>query len=338
MILAKCRKKDSPYKEATPSVVCGGDVLSHPKGKGEMKAKRAHVMWIPASGTAKVRSALMNPVYLRIALILVLVCVAAVPVLEHGVLSLADRVADLEAKKEALNVEIGRLQYIRRELAQIASKEDQLKEYFGMARFRSLKQVIGGSGGRSLEAIVDEGQPLRKAPEPHPRATVPKMVLPEELRTMEQNYEVFGELMMRQATAWEETPSILPVEVEHPTISSGFGWRKNPFTNKREFHAGIDVIGRTGTRVIAPASGVVIQRGHDRWLGNYLVLQHKSSLKTLYGHLSEISVNKGDSVVRGDTLGAVGNTGLSTSSHLHYSVVENDRAVDPMQYILDFKG
>ena len=303
-----------------------------------MKANRAHVVWIPTTGAGKVRTTLLSPIYLRIALFLVLVCVSAVPVLEYGVLSLADRIAELEARKEKLNTEIGKLQYIRRELAQITSKEEQLKEYFGMARFRSLKQVLGGTGGQPIDRIVKEEEHLRKTPDPHPHVTVPKMVLPERLKAMEQNYDVFGELMVRQAAAWEETPSILPVDVERPAISSGFGWRKNPFTNKREFHAGIDIIGRTGTRVIAPASGVVIKQGRDRWLGNYLVVRHKSNLKTLYGHLSEASVDEGDSVVRGDTLGAVGNTGLSTSSHLHYSVVENDRAVDPMQYILDFKG
>jgi len=295
------------------------------------------MVWIP-TGAGKVRTTVLNPIYLRVALFLVLVCVAAVPVLEHGVLSLAERVAALEEKKMKLNAEIGKLQYIRRELVQISNKEDQLKEYFGLSRFRSLKQVLGGTGGETLDRIMKEAVPRNEAPEPRPHATVPKMVLPEKLKDMKQNYEAFGELMVRQATAWEQTPSILPVDIERPTISSGFGWRKNPFTNKQEFHAGIDIIGRTGTRVIAPAGGVVIQQGHDRWLGNYLVVQHKSNLKTLYGHLREASVTEGDSVVRGDTLGMVGNTGLSTSSHLHYSVLENNRAVDPIQYILDFKG
>jgi murein DD-endopeptidase MepM/ murein hydrolase activator NlpD len=303
-----------------------------------MKVKRGHMVWIPTTGSGKVRSTLLNPIYVRIALFLVLICIAAVPVLEHGVLSLVDRIAELEARRAELNVEIGKLQYIRRELAQISSKEDQLKEYFGMSRFQSLKQVLGGTGGQPLNRIVKGEGPFCEAPEPRPHATVPKMVLPEKLKTMEQNYEAFGELMVQQAAAWEQTPSILPVDIKRPTISSGFGWRKNPFTNKQEFHAGVDIIGRTGSRVIAPANGVVIQQGHDRWLGNYLVLQHKTNLKTLYGHLREASVSKGASVKRGDTLGTVGNTGLSTSSHLHYSVVENDRAVDPMQYILDYKG
>lgn len=303
-----------------------------------MKANRAHVVWIPTTGSGKVRKTLLNPIYPRIALFLVLVCVAAVPLLEKGVLSLAERIAQLEAKKAELNAEIGRLQYVRRELAQISSKEEQLKEYFGMARFQSLKQVLGGTGGQPIDRIVSGKQRVRKTPEPHPQTTVPNMVLPEKLKTMEENYDAFGELMIRQAAAWEETPSILPVDVERPTISSGFGWRKNPFTNKREFHAGIDIIGATGTRVIASAGGVVIRQDRDRWLGNYVVVQHGSDFKTLYGHLSKTSVKEGDAVVRGDTLGAVGNTGLSTSSHLHYSVVQDDRAVDPMRFILDFKG
>jgi murein DD-endopeptidase MepM/ murein hydrolase activator NlpD len=144
--------------------------------------------------------------------------------------------------------------------------------------------------------------------------------------------------MVRQAEAWDTTPSILPVELKNPVISSGFGWRKSPFTNKREFHAGIDIIGRTGTPVVAPAAGVVINAGQDRWLGKYLVLQHSEELKTIYGHLHEVSVSKGGRVRRGDLIGRVGNTGLSTSSHLHYSVLERNRAVNPMQYILEVSG
>jgi len=287
---------------------------------------RSHVLWIPRHGSGKVRSFLLRPGYLRVLLAVVLLCLASIPVLESGVLSLAERIGALEEARGELQEEISRLEYVKRELARITEKEQRLKDYFGMARFRSLEQVVGGGPDRP-EDLVEKAA----------GAAAPSG-LPGRLETLAGNLEAFGDLMIRQAAAWNETPSIIPVDLKDPVISSPFGWRKSPFTNKREFHAGIDVIGRTGTAVVAPATGAVINLGYDRWLGNYIVLQHSDELKTIYGHLDEVSVRKGDRVGRGDVIGRVGNTGLSTSSHLHYSVLERNRAVNPMQYILDVSG
>jgi len=299
---------------------------------------RSHVLWIPRHGSGKVRSFLLQPGYLRVLLAVVLLSLASIPVLESGVLSLAEKIAQLEEARGELQEEITRLEYVKRELARITEKEQRLKDYFGMARFRSLEQVAGG-GPEQPEALLEKatGASAGGIRGKERDASAPAG-LPGRLETLAGNFEAFGDLMIRQAAAWEETPSILPVDLEDPVISSPFGWRKNPFTNKREFHAGIDIIGRTGTGVVAPAAGAVITRGYDRWLGNYVVLQHSDDLKTLYGHLHEVSVDRGDRVGRGDVIGRVGNTGLSTSSHLHYSVLERNRAVNPMQYILDVSG
>lgn len=281
---------------------------------------RSHVLWIPQEGTRKVRSCLLRPEYLRVLVAVLVLGIVSIPVLESGLISLTQKVAELENTRAGLQDEIARLEYVKRELAHITEKEQRLKEYFGMARFRSLKQVVGGGSGGSAAGQASPAD------------------LPGRLETLAGNLEAFGDLMVRQAKAWEETPSIIPVEQDKPVISSGFGWRESPFTSKREFHAGIDIIGRTGTPVVAPAAGTVINHGHDRWLGNYLVLQHGGDLKTIYGHLHEVSVSRGEHVQRGQRIGLLGNTGLSTSSHLHYSVVEGERAVNPMQYILDATG
>jgi murein DD-endopeptidase MepM/ murein hydrolase activator NlpD len=296
---------------------------------------RSHVLWIPRQGSGKVRSFLLGPVYLRVLLAVVLLALASIPVLELGVLSLAERVVELEETRGKLQEEISRLEYVKRELARVTEKEQKLKDYFGMARFRSLEQVVGGGPGQP-GTLVAKALPRGRASGKEDRSAPDS--LPERLETLAGNFEAFGNLMVRQAEAWDTTPSILPVELKNPVISSGFGWRKSPFTNKREFHAGIDIIGRTGTPVVAPAAGVVINAGQDRWLGKYLVLQHSEELKTIYGHLHEVSVSKGGRVRRGDLIGRVGNTGLSTSSHLHYSVLERNRAVNPMQYILEVSG
>jgi murein DD-endopeptidase MepM/ murein hydrolase activator NlpD len=280
----------------------------------------------------------VHPGFLRALLGLVTVCLLSVPLLEWGILSLKDEIRELEGTKEALSSEIVRLEYVKKELVRIAEKEEDLKAYFGMSRFHSLKQAMGGAKGGPLELDLDATEVKKGLAANALVSGVPKAILREQFRTMHENFDTLGDLMALQSEAWEQTPSIVPVTLEEPRISSGFGWRKNPFTNKREFHAGIDIIGRTGETVIAPACGVVTKHGYDRWLGKYLVLQHTDAIKTIYGHLSKVSVKKGDRIQRGDPIGLIGNTGLSTSSHLHYSVVENGRVVDPMQYMLDLKG
>ena len=73
-------------------------------------------------------------------------------------------------------------------------------------------------------------------------------------------------------------------------------------------------------------------------MGNYLVIEHTSKIKTIYGHLEKIVVAENSRVERGQFIGVMGNTGMSTSRHLHYSVVDGNRAVDPMQYVLDARG
>jgi len=128
------------------------------------------------------------------------------------------------------------------------------------------------------------------------------------------------------------TPSIWPTK---GWLTSRFGPRVSPFTNHRQFHAGIDISTAMGTAVVAPASGKVVFAGRKRLLGNTVVIDHGNGLRTTYGHNSKLHVRKGEHVERGDLISSVGSTGLSTGPHLHYSVALNGRAVNPLDYILD---
>jgi len=204
-----------------------------------------------------------------------------------------------------------------------------LRSHFGMEKFRSLDQIIGGGGELHIKLPRVNFNPDKKTKD---------MPLPSKLRVLTSNYDVIHQLTNKQEEAWKNTPSIIPLNYKEPRISSGFGWRKNPFTNSLEFHSGIDIIGPNGTKIIAPAVGIVIRKGYDQWLGNYLVLQHANELKTIYGHLKKVMVEERDQVKRGDPVALLGNTGMSTSHHLHYTVIKNNRAVDPMQYILNMNG
>lgn len=112
-------------------------------------------------------------------------------------------------------------------------------------------------------------------------------------------------------------------------ISSYYGWRTSPFTGSRQFHSGLDISAPEGTPVRAPMAGRVQATGYDANSGNYIVIAHHGGYKTLYAHLSVIRVKVGEYVKLGDRIGDVGSTGLSTGSHLHFTVYKNGVTVNP---------
>ncbi len=135
-----------------------------------------------------------------------------------------------------------------------------------------------------------------------------------------------------QSARLSSTPSISPAK---GWITSAFGYRSSPFTGGREFHRGLDIAGRLGTPVYAPADGVVRFAGERRALGNSVSLKHGYGVESLYGHMNEITVKRGQKVARGEQIGTLGSTGRSTGPHLHYQVQVNGVPVNPRNYILD---
>lgn len=136
----------------------------------------------------------------------------------------------------------------------------------------------------------------------------------------------------RQAVQISSTPAIRPVE---GILTSGFGYRTDPFTKRRAFHRGLDFIAPPGQDVVATADGVVTLAGRAQGLGVAVYLSHGFGVSSRYGHLSRLAVKAGDRVKRGDVIGYVGNTGRSTGYHLHYEVHLDGKAANPLGYILD---
>ena len=121
---------------------------------------------------------------------------------------------------------------------------------------------------------------------------------------------------------------------EYSRISSGFGERKHPILGIEHFHRGVDMAAAEGTPVRATAAGVVTYaRFNENGYGNFVKINHKNGYKTAYAHLSSIRVACGDRVGKGDVVGYVGSTGLSTGPHLHYEVYYEDRLMDPSDFL-----
>jgi len=116
-------------------------------------------------------------------------------------------------------------------------------------------------------------------------------------------------------------------------LTSGFGVRVDPVTSERTMHRGVDIATAPGAPVVAPSDGVVLYAGMDGVYGKLLVLDHGYGVRTRYGHLAEIAVERGQSVKRGAAIAMVGNTGRSTGPHLHYEVQVDGIAENPSQFV-----
>lgn len=127
-------------------------------------------------------------------------------------------------------------------------------------------------------------------------------------------------------------PSVLPIHMKDYTMSSGYGYRRDPIYGTAKFHEGLDFAAATGTPVFATADAKVEVAERKGGYGNCIDLDHGYNYKTRYAHLSQILVRPGQEVKRGEMIGKVGSTGKSTGSHLHYEVLFKGEPQNPVNY------
>ena len=134
-------------------------------------------------------------------------------------------------------------------------------------------------------------------------------------------------------------PSIKPVRSDKLARSlkllSGFGYRIHPVYKVPKMHAGIDFTAPRGTPIQATGNGKIVKAGNGQGYGKRVMIDHGYGYKTLYGHMDRIDVKVGDVVKRGQAIGIVGSTGVSTAPHCHYEVHYKNRKIDPIQFVTD---
>ena len=135
-----------------------------------------------------------------------------------------------------------------------------------------------------------------------------------------------------QKSFLQSTPSVWPTR---GWVTSGFGYRKSPFTGLREKHEGWDIGARSGSAVRATADGMITVAGRERGYGKLIEIDHGYGVVTRYGHNSKNLIRVGSKVKRGQIVALVGNTGRSTGPHLHYEVIVNGVPANPKNYILE---
>jgi murein DD-endopeptidase MepM/ murein hydrolase activator NlpD len=132
-------------------------------------------------------------------------------------------------------------------------------------------------------------------------------------------------------------PAIQPIaNKDLERTASGWGYRIHPIYKIKKFHYGIDFTAPTGTEIYVTGDGVVEQiESSHRGYGNSVIVNHGFGIKTLYAHMDRFNIKQGQKVKRGDVIGFVGNSGLSTAPHLHYEVLRTGEKVNPINYFFN---
>lgn len=147
------------------------------------------------------------------------------------------------------------------------------------------------------------------------------------------SYDEISKLVKNKSKMLAHMPAIQPISNKDLTrLTSGFGIRIHPIYKVGQFHPGIDFAAPQGTPIYATGDGVVEKAQYEAGFGNHVVINHGYSYKTLYGHMIKFIVKKGQKVKRGQCIGYVGSTGLSTAPHVHYEVIYKKEQVNPVYF------
>jgi murein DD-endopeptidase MepM/ murein hydrolase activator NlpD len=131
-----------------------------------------------------------------------------------------------------------------------------------------------------------------------------------------------------------EIPCILPLKVrENNRITSFYGKRIHPVNGYSDFHQAIDIAAKEFEDVFSTAKGMVVVSDYDKYLGEYIIIEHPNGYQTIYGHISVRCVDVGEILNIGQRIGLVGRTGRATGFHLHYGIKKNGQYVNPLPYL-----
>lgn len=153
-----------------------------------------------------------------------------------------------------------------------------------------------------------------------------------QLYVQSKSFDEVWKLAKNKSQMMSSIPAIVPIRNGANNIVSGFGRRFHPLLKTLHFHTGIDITSPKGTPIYAAGDGVVVEIKGMSGYGNVVVLDHGWGYQTLYAHMSKKAVKPGQKVKRGECIGYVGSTGMSTAPHLHYEVIKGGTKVNPINF------
>lgn len=234
----------------------------------------------------------------------------------------------LQLQYDVLNRKMGQVETVLKDLE---DRDDNIYRTIFEAEPVPKAMRYGGSGGSNKYGEFenyDNSELLISATERMDRIT-------KQLYIQSRSFDEVVNLAKNKEKLIASIPAIMPInqkDLAH-AVTSGFGWRTHPIYKTMEFHPGMDFSAEQGTPIYATGDGVVDRADNlAQGYGNHVVIDHGFGYHTLYGHMSRIIARAGQKVSRGQLIGYVGSTGLSTAPHIHYEVIKNNEKVNPINY------
>ncbi len=294
--------------------------------------RRSYTLMVLSSQATRARQFRVTQLWLRIARVGGILVLIAVPYMLYHFVTIKTEVRQLRRIVQEQEVLVGKVQTMHQEMGRMRTLDNQIRRLAGLESASATESTMAMGGGTlEIEQVLTaEEQAARLQLISQLFEDVER--LEREVALRAESFEALTAYLTEQKDRLVATPSIWPAK---GYVSSKFGPRISPFTGRRQRHTGIDIAAARGTPVLAPADGVVTYSGKLAGYGRAIVVDHGFGIKTFYGHNHQNKVKKGQRVARGQVIAAVGSSGYSTGSHLHYEVLVKDTPVNPLKYIVD---
>ncbi len=242
---------------------------------------------------------------------------------------LKKEIVDLTKQYDVLNDNLGEISVVLKDLQE---RDDNIYRVIFESEPIPSEVRLAGFGG------VNRYKDLEKLSHSELIISTSKKIdqLSKQLYVQSTSFDEIIDLAKNKSTMLASMPSIQPVEnqfLKRMGAGSGFGMRTHPIYKTRKMHEGMDFTAAIGTPIYATGNGTVEKSTYDRGgYGKHVVIDHGYGYKTLYAHMNNRTVKKGQKIKRGEIIGYVGNTGLSAGPHLHYEVHKDGKKVNPAYY------
>lgn len=172
-------------------------------------------------------------------------------------------------------------------------------------------------------------EPLETLPTSSEEFALEMARLGREIEDRGRKLRLLDQAVMERELSEDDLSPGLPVRTGY--ISSYFGMRKDPIHGRRSFHSGVDYAGKVGTDILAVADGLVIQSETVNGYGRLVEIRHANGMVTRYAHCKKLLVEAGDLVTKGQVIATLGSSGRSTGPHLHFEVLQEGVAINPLR-------
>jgi murein DD-endopeptidase MepM/ murein hydrolase activator NlpD len=303
-----------------------------------MKKKRSQFFFVKSSSSRIKEFTISLPKILFFAILILIVCFFSLKYSIDFIIDFSQnsKISHLKKENDFLQKQLtymsANLTSLRTKITEIEKIDDEVRSLINLPVLGpDVRQVGVGGGNPGMETSSNSEQYSFNSEISSSMDLLEK--LEREIKLEKTSYEELLVTLKKREDSLQYLPVLKPVP--NARLTDGFGNRRHPILKLIRFHPGVDLAADKGTPIIAPADGYVKYAGRYGGYGNFVKINHKYGYETYYGHLHKIYVRPGQYIKRGDKIGEVGSTGLSTSNHLHYEVHYHGKAINPIQFFLN---